>query len=254
VTATLPRVAVALTLLTLLIAPAKGGSPLKVEVDKTRVDLAARKLEVRMNHRAGKVELKVFGATGDAPLARAEHDFSGHAAGDALTVTWPDPGSEVARIDLRAYDADGLWVGLALIPWSVYIPHEEVNFATDSAAIAATESPKLDGSLKLITDAVRKHRELGAIKLFIAGHTDTVGATGYNLKLSQKRAQSIASWFRSHGLRVPIFYEGFGEQALLVATPDETDEGRNRRVDYILAVEEPALKSATFHAAWKRIQ
>ena len=159
----------------------------------------------------------------------------------------------MARIDLRAYDADGLWVGLALIPWSLYIPHEEVNFATDSAAITTAESPKLDGSLKQITDAVRKHRVLGAIKLFIAGHTDTVGATGYNLKLSQKRAQSIAGWFRSHGLRVPIFYEGFGEP-LLVATPDETDKGRNRRVDYILSVEEPALKSATFHAAWKRSQ
>jgi outer membrane protein OmpA-like peptidoglycan-associated protein len=253
VTATLPRIAAGVAL-SLLIARAEGGTPLKVEVDKTHVDLAARKLEVKMNHPAGKVEIKVFGPTGEAPLARDEHDFRGHGAGDPLTVTWPDPGGEVARIDLRAYDADGLWVGLALIPWSVYIPHEEVNFATDSASITNDESPKLEGSLKQITEALRKHRELGPIKLFIAGHTDTVGATGYNLKLSQRRAQSIAGWFRAHGLRLPIFYEGFGEQALLVATPDETNEARNRRVDYILAVEEPALKSTAFRAAWKRIQ
>jgi hypothetical protein len=151
--------------------------------------------------------------------------------------------------------AGNVWVGQAMLACSRRAmrrsPPARGSTPSSSWAGAATS---LDGSLKQITDAVRKHRELGAIKLFIAGHTDTVGATGYNLKLSQKRAQSIAGWFRSHGLRVPIFYEGFGEQALLVATPDETDEGRNRRVDYILSVEEPALKSATFHAAWKRSQ
>jgi outer membrane protein OmpA-like peptidoglycan-associated protein len=234
-----------------LAALAAGGSPLRIEVDKGRVDLAARKLEVRMNHRAGRVELKIFGPTGATPLVDTAQDFSGHAPGDVLVVSWPDPGGEVARLDLRAYDADGYYVGVALIPWSVTIPHEEVNFATDSAAITPDQAPKLEGSLKLIADSLARHRALGPIKLFIAGHTDTVGVPAYNLRLSQRRAQAIAAWFRKHGLRLPILHEGFGEQSPLVATPDETDEPRNRRVDYILAIEEPALKGV--RAAWKSV-
>jgi outer membrane protein OmpA-like peptidoglycan-associated protein len=242
-----------LALTVALALAAAAGSPLRIEVDKARVDLAGRKLEVKMNHPAGRVELKVFGPTGNAPLVEAEQDFSGRPPGEPLVVSWPDPRGEVARIDLRAYDRDGLWVGVALIPWSVTIPHEEVNFATDSAAITPVEAPKLEGSLKLISEAVAKHHNLGPIKLFIAGHTDTVGAASYNLRLSQRRAQAIAGWFRNHGLRLPIYYEGFGEQALLVATPDETDELRNRRVDYILAIDEPPLASQSFHPVWKSI-
>jgi outer membrane protein OmpA-like peptidoglycan-associated protein len=230
---------------------ALAGSPLRIEVDKAKVDLAARKLELRMNHAPGRVELKVFGPTGATPLVDTTQDFAGHAPGETLVVSWPDPGGEVARIDLRAYDAAGYYVGVALIPWSVTIPHEEVNFATDSALITAGESPKLERSLRLIIDSLARHRNLGPIKLFIAGHSDTVGATVYNLRLSQRRAQSIAAWFRRHGLRVPIYYEGFGEQSLAVATPDETDEPRNRRVDYILAIEEPTLKGP--RPAWKHV-
>ena len=46
------------------------------------------------------------------------------------------------------------------------------------------------------THWVTKYKELGRITLFIAGHTDSVGNEGYNLQLSQRRAQSIGSWFR----------------------------------------------------------
>jgi outer membrane protein OmpA-like peptidoglycan-associated protein len=142
---------------------------------------------------------------------------------------------------------------VSLYPWSVHIPHEEVTFATDSATIAAAESPKLEASYARIAEALAKHKNLGPIRLYIAGHTDTVGAPAYNLSLSQRRAQAIAAWFRKRGLRLPVLYEGFGEFAPLVGTPDQTDEPRNRRVDYILAVEDPVLKATRHRAAWKRL-
>jgi outer membrane protein OmpA-like peptidoglycan-associated protein len=227
---------------------------LKIQVDKSRVDLVNRKLELRMNHPAGHVQLKVYGTSGDSPLIETDQSFGGHPPNDLLTVSWPPPEAEVGRIEIRAYDADGFFVGVAIVPWSVLIPHEEVNFATDSAVITPGEATKLEASHKLIAAAIAKHRELGSIKLFIAGHTDTVGANAYNLKLSARRAQAIASWFRKQCLRLPIFYEGFGEQALLVATPDSTDEARNRRVDYILGVDEPTLKATAFRPAWKPLQ
>ncbi|HXU64908.1 MAG TPA: hypothetical protein VN962_24590, partial [Polyangia bacterium] len=36
------------------------GSPLKVQVDKSKVDLKAHRLEVKMSHPAGKVKVEVF--------------------------------------------------------------------------------------------------------------------------------------------------------------------------------------------------
>jgi outer membrane protein OmpA-like peptidoglycan-associated protein len=226
---------------------------LLIQIDKARVDLAARRLQARFSRPAARAEVKVVGATGGPPLTESQQDLGGRAAGEPLDIQWPalPGGGEVGRLDLRLYDPDGFYAGVSLYPWSVHIPHEEVNFATDAATIAAAEEPKLSTSLRRIADALARHRELGPIKLYIAGHTDTVGAEPYNLDLSNRRARAIAAWFRRHGLRLPILYEGFGEQAPLVGTPDQTDEPRNRRVDYILAVEDPVLPATRFQARWK---
>jgi outer membrane protein OmpA-like peptidoglycan-associated protein len=225
---------------------------LRVQIDRGKIDLPGRRLEARLTRPAARVEIRTFDATG-APTGEHEQDLHGEAANEPLTVRWPATGAPAARIDLKFHDVDGFYTGVSLIPWNVYIPHEEVTFATDSAAIAAKEVPKLQASLALIEAALAKHRELGPIKLFVAGHTDTVGAAPYNLKLSQRRAQAIAAWFRGRGLRIPVYFEGFGEHAPAVGTPDGTDEPRNRRVDYILAVEEPALKTVGFRPSWKRL-
>ena len=227
-----------------------------ISLDKSRVDLVHGRLEMQVSIPEGKVELKILSATDGATLVEDEQSFSDHAPRDPLVVQWtlPAKGAEVGRIDVRVTEPNGAFQSFSLFPWSIYIPHEEVAFATDSAAIAPTETPKLQASLTKIADALAKHKDLGAIKLYVAGHTDTVGAAKYNLGLSLKRAQSIAGWFRKSGLRTPIAFEGFGEQALRIATPDNTDEPRNRRVDYILSVEDPVLRATDFRPVWKTIK
>jgi len=232
------------------------GGELTVIVDKTKADLGAGRMPIQVNSPDGKVELRIFGASGGEPLLEHEQDFADHDPATPLFVTWKPlaKGTEVGRVDLKISDASGAFKSFALFPWSIYIPHEEVNFATDSSSIDRSEVPKLQASLDKIADALAKHKDLGPIKLYIAGHTDTVGAAPYNLNLSRKRAQSIAGWFRKNGLRIPIAYEGYGEFALLVATADNVDEPRNRRVDYILSVEDPVLKATSFQPAWKLIK
>ena len=273
------------------IAPARpGGAPeqrpvnfetvvapnnLQVTIDRARVDLGARRLEARLSRPADRVEVQVQrvllgGAndTGTGEVVRAEHNLRGQAANAPLIVTWPAfasgtqassgaavPGNDadVARIDLKFFDTDGFFASVALLPWRVFIPHEEVTFATDSDAIEARERPKLEASFTKIATALQQHRTLGPVRLYLAGHTDSVGAPAHNLTLSRGRALAIARWFRRRGLRLPIAYEGFGEQALAVATPDETAEARNRRVDYILALEDPVLGGGRVRAAWKSL-
>jgi outer membrane protein OmpA-like peptidoglycan-associated protein len=228
-------------------------SALDVLIDKSKVDLKEHRLEVRMNHVAGKVTLKVYDDTG-AVLADQEQDFAGRAPGSTLIVTWsPSSEATVGKIEVFAYDKDGYYKGVAIVPWSVSIDHEEVNFRTDSADIDDSEKPKLDASFVKVTEVAASYKGLGRITLFIAGHTDTVGTAAYNAQLSRARAQSIASWFRRRGLKIAIAFEGFGESALLVKTPDETDEPKNRRVDYILSVDEPVMKTTGLRPAWRRI-
>lgn len=227
--------------------------PLAVTIDKERVDLDRHRLEVKMSRKAGHVEIKVYDESGFT-IAEEQHDFEGRPPNSTLVVTWSPKSSEpVAKIEVFAHDAYGYYKGIAITPWSLEIPHEEMNFETNSDVIRPSEEPKLEHSLKQIKDAIDRHENLGPISLFIAGHTDTKGEAAHNLDLSRRRARAIARWFKAHGLTLPIAYEGFGEHSLKVKTEDEVDELRNRRVDYVLSIDAPRLKSTGAPAAWKRI-
>ena len=93
-------------------ASAAGAAALKVMVDKAKVDHKAHRLEVKMSRPAGKVKITVYGES-NAVLADDEQDFSGRAGGTPLIVTWtPSSDEPVGKIELRAYDAQGNWVGV----------------------------------------------------------------------------------------------------------------------------------------------
>jgi outer membrane protein OmpA-like peptidoglycan-associated protein len=66
----------------------------------------------------------------------------------------------------------------------------------------------------------------------VIGHTDTVADEQYNERLSLKRAKSVASLLDNVKLDVvKVIVECHGEKNLLVPTPDDTDEPRNRSVE-----------------------
>jgi outer membrane protein OmpA-like peptidoglycan-associated protein len=226
--------------------------PLKVTIDRSKVDLKHHHLEVRLSRTAASVHIKVLDDSGRV-IADEKHDFRGKPAGTPLVVHWtPQNDAPVAQIDVFGYDTDGYYAGVRIVPWSINVPHQEVLFDNDSAAIKPSQKPKLEASYGLIVKAIDLHKDLGPIKLFIAGYTDTVGTAEHNFELSRRRARSIAAWFRSRGIRVPIYYAGFGESVLKVKTADNVPEPRNRRADYILAIEPPSMKHGA-SAAWHRL-
>jgi outer membrane protein OmpA-like peptidoglycan-associated protein len=230
----------------------RGRFPLEVAIDKSKVDLVEHHLELRASRDLVKLTIKVIGDSG-AVLDADARDLGPQPAGKTLVVGWsPTSDEPVARIEVVVYDADGYSYKSILTPWTVFVPHEEVNFKFDSAAIEESERPKLEASFVKVTEALASHPQL-RVGLFVAGHTDTVGDAGYNLRLSRLRAQSIARWFRQRGLKIAIAFEGFGESALLVKTADEVNEPRNRRADYILSVDEPVFKTSGFRPSWNRI-
>jgi peptidoglycan-associated lipoprotein len=92
------------------------------------------------------------------------------------------------------------------------------QFASDSAR-----------ALAQVIDEIGKHP--GA-DITVAGYADTVGGAKLNDRLSLKRADAIAKLIRDSGktvVAVDVAY--FGKTDLAVATPDNTPELLNRRVE-----------------------
>lgn len=225
---------------------------LTLDIKPEDVDLDARTMTFRASNPLKRAELVLLGEHGRR-LDTVDEDLEAPAPGSPVTLSWDQPDGELLRMDLKVTDVANFWVGLAITPFSIEIPHEDVQFATGSAAITTTEAPKLQGTMGQIQDALAKHGTLLQLKLFVAGYTDTVGGRQSNLELSLRRARSIAGWFRKHGLKIPIYYTGFGEDGQAVKTPDDTDEPRNRRALYLLSSQKPAATSQTPRDTWRKL-
>ena len=102
-----------------------------------------------------------------------------------------------------------------------------VTFATNSAALQPSQADQLAQMGQLLSDLIADD----PTELFlIEGHTDAVGDAGYNLLLSDRRAESLALAFSEY-FGVPaenMVVQGYGESFLRVATQDA--ERQNRRV------------------------
>ncbi len=211
---------------------------LALTVDTADLDLAAGKLQVLLSRPADhcNYDITVDGKSARHGVAR----FSSDAGGGKLTVPLPVAADDVVlRIGLTCHDKDGYHISAELFPWRLDVPHEEVNFPTGESRIPKSEDDKIQRALADIESAVRRYGKLIKIRLFVVGHTDTVGDAGSNMQLSLSRARAIAAQLRAKGVHVPIAYAGMGESKLLVPTADEVDEVKNRRAQYILSVEEP---------------
>lgn len=91
------------------------------------------------------------------------------------------------------------------------------------------------GSEGMIEALDRHFKARPGAEIEIIGYTDTVGKPEYNLILSQKRADEIKG--KLIELAFPadaITTTGRGESELRFPTPDETENGGNRRVEIIV--------------------
>ena len=116
---------------------------------------------------------------------------------------------------------------------TVIIKHEiesvvlsgDANFEFNKAALLPNAYPVLDS----LVSTMKKHTEY---KWEIAGYTDGIGSVNYNLKLSERRAQSVVDYLVSKGVNSSnLKVVGYGKDNP-VAT-NSTPEGRsmNRRVE-----------------------
>ena len=101
----------------------------------------------------------------------------------------------------------------------------DVTFATGSTTI----TPSFQATLNEVAESLTKYPNS---LIDVYGHTDTVGSTASNQTLSEERARAVTNYLTSRGVASNrIRWQGFGETQLKVATADNVNEPRNRRVE-----------------------
>lgn len=105
-----------------------------------------------------------------------------------------------------------------------------VQFATGSADLTPAARHVLDNLGKALSD-----QALASYRFRIEGHTDTVGTREYNKQLSDRRAAAVVAYLATnfHVDRTRVEAIGMGIDGLLIPTPDQTPEPRNRRVQVV---------------------
>jgi len=88
---------------------------------------------------------------------------------------------------------------------------------------------------EIIGEAAQNARRVESTRIEVAGHADRSGTPQYNQRLSERRAQAVASELVSRGIgRNEISVTAFGESRPLVPTADGVREPQNRRVEIVL--------------------
>ncbi|AWY41132.1 cell envelope biogenesis protein OmpA [Pseudomonas putida] len=100
-----------------------------------------------------------------------------------------------------------------------------ITFATDSANIAPSFYQPLNnlaGSLK----------EFNQNQIEIVGYTDSTGSRQHNMDLSQRRAQSVATYLTSQGVSgTNLSARGAGPDSPVASNADVNGRAQNRRVE-----------------------
>jgi outer membrane protein OmpA-like peptidoglycan-associated protein len=108
------------------------------------------------------------------------------------------------------------------------------NLAVDFQSGSANLTPQAMATLDQLGKALTSP-QLAAYNFKIAGHTDTVGDATTNQSLSDQRAQAVKTYLETKfGISdARLQAVGLGENDLLVPTPPQTPNQRNRRVQII---------------------
>lgn len=115
--------------------------------------------------------------------------------------------------------------GAAMAARPVYPERYYLYFETGGSRLTAE-------SLALVTTILAKVAERDNPDVSVVGHSDTQGKAESNAVLAYQRASTIANMLREKGMQpASLSIESHGESNLLVQTPDETSEPKNRRVE-----------------------
>jgi len=160
--------------------------------------------------------------TGRAIVSNASGSVDLTATRDSTVATANQPPSPVSRMS----DAEVQRVfGAALAALPPPPRHFTLYFRFESLALT-------DESRAFFPEILSAVKQRADPEVAVVGHTDTMGAPRTNVALGLKRAASVRDLLVAAGLDPStVELTSHGEGNLLIRTPDETPEPRNRRVE-----------------------
>jgi outer membrane protein OmpA-like peptidoglycan-associated protein len=105
----------------------------------------------------------------------------------------------------------------------------DIYFATNSAMF-------MKGSIFILDNFVDYLKENPSIKIEIHGHTDNVGSSWTNKKLSEERAKTVRDFIVFQGINQDriVAYKGFGESKPIASNKTEKGRAKNRRTEFLI--------------------
>ncbi|HET9627602.1 MAG TPA: OmpA family protein [Kofleriaceae bacterium] len=105
---------------------------------------------------------------------------------------------------------------------------QTVFFDTNRATIKAV-------SFALLNDVAQAMKDNPKIAVEVQGHTDSVGNDNFNLKLSQKRAESVRAYLIKKGVTSDrMVAKGYGENVPIADNRTAAGRAQNRRVEFVI--------------------
>lgn len=105
--------------------------------------------------------------------------------------------------------------------------HEKVEFDLNKATIKPVSDPLLDEVARVL----QEHSELARIE--VQGHTDSTGAHGYNMLLSNRRAAAVQAALVQRGIAAArLTPRGYGPTVPIADNRTEEGRQKNRRVQF----------------------
>lgn len=169
-------------------------------------------------------------------------DGNGMATVDALapgayTAHVDEPAYLIAVRDFEIHPREETTVELRILPKptrprvvvrrSDIILRRQIGFATGSDEILPNSEPLL----LEVADALIRNPDLELVE--IQGHTDNRGSAAVNMKLSERRAESVRQWLIRHGVGpARLIAEGYGSTRPIAPNITAYNRARNRRVQF----------------------
>lgn len=103
-------------------------------------------------------------------------------------------------------------------------------------------TPEAISNLSSLKDILQKYPDTD---IEIQGHTDSKGSDSYNQSLSDRRAQSVANYLASKGIKNSRMKTvGYGESVPKYSNDTEDGRAQNRRVEFLITANEKMREEA----------
>lgn len=165
--------------------------------------------------------------TGDSATSRRDRALIGAAAGSAIgggIGAYMDAQERQLRESLQGTDIGVERNGNELV---LNMP-SSVTFGFDSSEL----QPSARQALNEVNAVLLNYPET---RINVAGYTDSTGSDSYNQRLSERRADAVASYLRQGGVQAGrINTVGYGESNPIASNDTESGRAQNRRVEITL--------------------